>query len=83
MTQPLRGLFVELSASELSDVYGAVRAAGHPPTPAGVRAWVKACAARQKRQGLGVMARQAADYVQQNPEILKTAMDVGRRFLAR
>ena len=76
--EPRGGLFLDMNTAELSTVYSAARAAGHPATSAGVRAWILSQARRPSPMQLG---RVALDFARNNPELMRQAVNVGRRFL--
>ena len=72
------GLFLEMNAADLSSVYTAARAAGYPPTSAGVRAWILSKTREPAALQLG---RRALEFARENPEFMRQAVNVGRRFL--
>lgn len=75
---PRGGLFLEMNAADLSAVYTAARAAGYPPTSAGVRAWILSKTREPAALQLG---RRALEFARDNPEFMRQAVNVGRRFL--
>lgn len=76
--EPRGGLFLDMTVAELSAVYVAARAAGYPANSAGVRAWILSKTREPSALQLG---RRALDFARNNPEIMRQAVNVGRRFL--
>lgn len=81
MPPPLEGIFLSLSEGEAAEIWTAVKAAGLPENSEGARELFLGLI-----EGDGEMedswSQKAANYIQDNPELVSAAIDKGKTLFA-